>query len=229
MSGGHLCEAEAPTEAAAETVDFALRAKLGGREKTNIKNSLPFVINPSLPQIKSYKGVKELKYYTIVGGVNGVGKSSFTGSLKAQSLTLGMIVDETAIEKINNCLENGYSFTGETTLSGSKTARTCAAAKEKGYFIRLYYIGLNTEQESIKRIKNRVEKGGHNIPEDTVRNRFNTRFESLKKVLPYCDEALFFDNDNGFIQVAEYRNGELIVTTDNPPRWLKELKSIADI
>lgn len=186
-----------------------------------------------------------MKYYTIVGGVNGVGKSSFTGSLKAQSLTLGTIIDvdkitaekkgdaiigeKAAIEKINNCLENGYSFTGETTLLGSKTAQTCAAAKEKDYFIRLYYIGLNTEQESIKRIKNRVEKGGHNIPESTVRNLFNTRFESLKKVLPYCDEALFFDNDNGFVQVAEYRNGELIVTTDNPPKWLKELKSVAEL
>ncbi len=37
MSGEHLCEAEAPTEAAAETVGFAQRAKLGGREKPTVR------------------------------------------------------------------------------------------------------------------------------------------------------------------------------------------------
>lgn len=148
-----------------------------------------------------------MKCYTIIGGVNGVGKSSFTGSLKAQFLDLGTIIDvdkitfdcgnnaiegaKKAIQKIEDCLNNGYSFTQETTLSGNKTAQTCKKAKESDFFIRLYYIGLNTETESIERIKNRVEKGGHNIPPETVKARFQNRFESLKKVLPYCDEAVF--------------------------------------
>ena len=43
-------------------------------------------------------------------------------------------------------------------------------------------------------------------------------------MLPYCDEARFFDNDNGFVEVAEYRNGELIPRVSNPPRWLRELR-----
>ncbi len=181
-----------------------------------------------------------MKCCTIIGGVNGVGKSSFTGSLKAQSLDLGTIIDvdkitfdcgnnaiegaKKAIRKIDDCLNNGYSFTQETTLSGNKTAQTCKKAKELDYFIRLYYIGLNTESESIERIKNRVEKGGHNIPLETVKARFQNRFESLKKVLPYCDEAVFFDNYNGFKQVAEYKNGELIITVANPPQWLLQMK-----
>ena len=135
-----------------------------------------------------------------------------------------MIGAKIAVREIDECLKNGYSFTQETTLSGSKTAKTCKSAKENGYFIRLYYIGLDSEEESLKRIKNRVEKGGHNIPDDTVHNRFENRFESLKRVLPYCDEALFFDNNNGFVQVAEYRNGELILITQNPPQWLKQMK-----
>ena len=181
-----------------------------------------------------------MKCYTVIGGVNGAGKSSFTGSLKAQSTELGTVIDvdkitaecsgnavegaRRAIKKIDECLDNGYSFTQETTLSGNKTVLTCRAAKEKGYFIRLYYIGLDTADESIKRIKNRVEKGGHNIPTDTVMQRFASRFEMLKKVLPYCNEAFFFDNGNGFKQVAEYRNGELTVTDPAAPEWIKELK-----
>lgn len=182
-----------------------------------------------------------MKSYTIIGGADGVGKSSFTGSLKAQSLTLGTIIDvdkitvqcgnnaidgaKKAIEKLNECLDNGYSFTQETTLSGNKTVLTCRKAREKGYYIRLYYIGLNTEDESINRIKNRVKKGGHDIPQETVIKRFKNRFEALKKVLPYCDDAIFFDNDNGFCQVAEYKNGELMITVSDPPVWVTQMKN----
>ena len=52
--------------------------------------------------------------------------------------------------------------------------------------------------------------------------RFENRFESLKRILPYCDEATFFDNDNGFIEVAEYKNGELILKGSKYPKWIEE-------
>ncbi len=179
--------------------------------------------------------------YTIIGGVNGVGKSSFTGSLKSQSSSLGFVIDvdkitaengnnpiegaKIAIDKIENCLKNGYNFTQESTLSDNKTSRTCKKAKESGYYIRLYYIGLDSEEESLKRIRNRVEKGGHNIPPDTVKMRFQNCFKALEKILPYCDEASFFDNYNGFNQVAEYKNGELIITVTDPPQWVLQMKN----
>ena len=70
-----------------------------------------------------------------------------------------------------------------------------------------------------------MQKGGHNIPSDTVKMRFQNRFEALKKVLPYCDEAFFFDNYNGFSQVAEYKNGELIITATDPPQWVSQMKN----
>lgn len=46
----------------------------------------------------------------------------------------------------------------------------------------------------------------------------------MAKVLPYCDEAEFYDNDNGFVLVAEYRNGELLLVGENPPAWILELR-----
>ena len=73
-----------------------------------------------------------------------------------------------------------------------------------------------------ERIANRVRKGGHDIPADDVRRRFAGRVKSLAAVLPYCDEATFFDNDNGFVAVAEYRNG-VIVCYENAPRWVTSL------
>ena len=42
-------------------------------------------------------------------------------------------------------------------------------------------------------------------------------------ILPYCDEATFYDNENGFVAVAEYKNGEIMQIGSVQPSWLKEL------
>ncbi len=166
-----------------------------------------------------------MKLYTIIGGVNGCGKSSLTGALKAERSDLGTVLDGDRPSTIDECLEKGTSFTQETTLSGARTERTIRRAKDLGYTIRLYYIGLDTVEESLGRIQNRVAKGGHNILREDVERRFSTRFADVLRVLPYCDEARFFDNDNGFVEVAEYRNGELFPRVADPPRWLRELRN----
>lgn len=181
-----------------------------------------------------------MKVYTIIGGVNGTGKSSLTGVLRAQRNDLGVIVDvdrmtalagvsaleggKLAIRRIEDCLDKGISFTQESTLSGFRTAQTAKRAKEAGYAIRLFYIGLNTAEESLDRIANRVRRGGHSIGTEDVLRRFAARWEAVAKVLPYCDEAHFFDNDNGFVKVAEYLNGELRLVGELRPDWLLELQ-----
>ncbi len=111
----------------------------------------------------------------------------------------------------------------ETTLASRQIVRTASQARESGYYIRMYYIGLNTSDESLRRIANRVARGGHNIGADDVLRRFSGRWEAVKNILPYCDEAHFFDNDNGFVEVAEYRNGELLVKGEYRPTWILEL------
>ena len=163
-----------------------------------------------------------MKTYTIIAGVNGTGKSSLTGVLRQEMNDLGVIVDvdklaaanggnnilagRLAIECIRSCLKKGVCFTQETTLSGSLTARTAQQARDRGYLVRMYYVGLDSAEESLSRIANRVRKGGHDIPEADVRRRFAGRVQSLAAVLPYCDEAT-------------YRNG-VIVCYENAPRWV---------
>ena len=99
-----------------------------------------------------------MKTYTIIGGVNGTGKSSLTGVLKAETTDLGRIIDvdtitvsmggnrlqggKEAIARIEDCLKKGICFTQETTLSGRRTERTARRAREQGYYIRLYYVCL---------------------------------------------------------------------------------------
>ena len=181
-----------------------------------------------------------MKTYTIIGGVNGTGKSSLTGVLKTQTTDLGQILDvdkitaenggsaiqggKIALERIQACLNKGVSFTQETTLSGRETEITAKEARDRGYSVRLYYVGLDDAEECLQRIENRVAHGGHNIREEDVLRRFAGRWEALAKILPYCDEARFFDNYNGFVEVAEYVNGELIVKGNRPPQWIAELR-----
>ena len=180
-----------------------------------------------------------MKLYTIIGGVNGTGKSSLTGVLRTQTRELGLVVDvdsitasgglsplrggRLALARIRACLDKGVSFTQETTLAGNLPETTAARAKELGYEIRLYYVGLNTPEECMERIANRVRHGGHDIPAEVVVRRFAGRWKALARVLPYCGEAFFFDNGNGFVEVAEYRNGKLTLKGDYRPSWIREL------
>ena len=186
-----------------------------------------------------------MKIYTIIGGVNGVGKSSLSGVLSAEKSDLGIIIDtdkitteeggdkvgggKTAIKRISDCLHNGVTFTQESTLSGVRTLKTIRKAHDLGYFIRLYYIGLNSADESIKRIRNRVEKGGHNISSEDVQRRYSKRFEDLAKVLYDCDEVRFFDNENGFVEKAEFKDGKLIRKSEKWPTWLEDLQKYLEV
>ena len=78
-----------------------------------------------------------MKAYTIIGGVNGTGKSSFTGVFSVERNDLGVIVDTNKIVKehggdrlkggkaalslIGRCIADDVDFTQETTLSGIRT------------------------------------------------------------------------------------------------------------
>ena len=75
-----------------------------------------------------------MKIYTLIGGVNGAGKSSLTGSLRSERNDFGIVVDpdkltilcggdeyeggKLAVERIERALMDGVNFTQETTLSG---------------------------------------------------------------------------------------------------------------
>lgn len=180
-----------------------------------------------------------MNIYTIIAGVNGTGKSSLRGVLEGQNINLGHIIDpdviakennndlfkaaKIAVNRINDCLERNISFTQETTLSGRSVLNTIKQARKKGYYISLYYIGLSSAEESICRIANRVKKGGHNIPQEDVLRRYNIRFKTLCEVIPYCDEINFYDNENGFIKVAEIKNGQFRYINGYRPDWIQEL------
>ena len=180
-----------------------------------------------------------IKYYSIIAGVNGVGKSSLSGVLKSERSDMGYIIDvdniatksktdimtagRIALSKINEHLQKEISFSQETTLSGFLTEKTCVTAKKKGFAIRLFYVGLDSLDEHMRRIDARAEKGGHYIDAADVERRYGKRFIDLRKILPYCDEARFYDNEKGFVEIGEYKNGELFLKGDYRPAWIVDL------
>lgn len=181
------------------------------------------------------------KLFTIVAGVNGVGKSTYIARLCENLNTLGYIIEpdqfavkygsiiaggRKALQEIDNCIKNGISFTEETTLSGKHVADTILKAKANGYTVNMIYIGLNSVEESIARVAERVRKGGHYIPDDIIRRRFNTRFDSLQRVLHLCDYAGFYDNTYDYELIAEFLNKTIRKMVDEYPAWMDELESI---
>ena len=184
-----------------------------------------------------------LKEYILIAGIDGTGRTSFRGILEGQGIPLGHIVDpdliakqhgskelaagKAALKEINHRFDNGISFTQETTLSGHQVVKTLKKAKEHDYLVTMYYIGLNSKYESIYRIANRVRKGGHDIPPEDVIRRFDRRFASLQRVVPYCDKVVFYDNENGFVKVAEITDGQFRFTNGYRPDWITEYKKIA--
>lgn len=180
-----------------------------------------------------------MKIYTVIGGLNGAGKSSLLGSLKSSRDDLGVIINvddiaksknisnleagKIAVAKIDRLLNMGVSFTQETTLAGRKTLKTIKKAKDLGYFIRLYYIGVSGYPELLSRVKNRVKKGGHNISEEDLSRRYKKYEEDLLSVLPYADEAVLYDNENGFAEAARLKNGKLYKTAEPLPDWAKSV------
>ena len=151
--------------------------------------------------------------YIIIAGVNGTGKSSLRGVLEGQEVLLGHIIDADAIAKMNNydnikagkkaveeikyCLDNNISFTQETTLSGHRTEKTIQQARN----------------------------GGLDIPKNDVCRRFDNRFDSLKRIVPLCDEVIFYDNENGFIKVAEIKNNKFNYSNGYRPKWITEFEN----
>ena len=99
-------------------------------------------------------------------------------------------------------------------------------ARQEGYYIRLLYLGLDTLEDHLLRIQNRVHKGGDSADPEEVERQFQTRFDSLKDVLALCHEAVFMDNTNGFCKVATFHCGELMIAeNDWRCSWLQDWMS----
>jgi predicted ABC-type ATPase len=162
----------------------------------------------------------------IIAGCNGAGKTTASFTILPEMLDCKEFVnaDEIAkglspfqpesvsfhagrimIARIDELLNSGVDFAFETTLTTLSYINTIQFAKEKGYTISLLYFWLNDVNLAIERVKTRVNEGGHNIPEETIRRRYSRGIINLTtKFITVCDYWIVINNSGRpFTFVAE--------------------------
>lgn len=184
------------------------------------------------------------KIYTLFAGINGAGKSTIYHTSNFYENENRVNPDEIlvsnggdwrnekdqlkagkeAVRRINSFIEQGISFNQETTLTGHSILRNIQKAKEQGFSVELYYIGLNSPELAVERVKGRVSKGGHGIPEETIKKRYEASLEMLTKVLPLCNEATIYDNSIKLDKIARYKEGNLELLNDKC-QWFNKVMS----
>ena len=87
------------------------------------------------------------------------------------------------------------NFAFETTLSGQRYLHHIARWQSAGYRVKLFFLKLNSPEEAIARVAQRVRQGGHNIPATTIRRRFVTGLKNFEqRYAPAVDAWALYDN-----------------------------------
>ena len=156
------------------------------------------------------------KHLYIISGPNGAGKTTASYTVLPKILRCKEFVnaDEIArglspfnpesvaieagrlmLKRINELLQRNVSFSIETTLSTRSYFRLVEKAHSQGYDVTLLYFWLKSPQQAIERVAERVAKGGHNIPNDTIIRRYWEGLNNLFNIyMPIVDTWILVNN-----------------------------------
>lgn len=150
----------------------------------------------------------------VLAGVNGAGKSSVGGAILEESglewfnpdtfsrarVAQGIGKDEADAEawaygksRLEGAIAGGTDFAFETTLGGNTITVLLARAADT-HDIVMIFCGLDTVERHIARVALRVRHGGHDIPEQRIRERWTTSRLNLISLLPHLKALQVFDN-----------------------------------
>ena len=190
------------------------------------------------------------KVFYLFAGVNGAGKSTLYNSESLNNdikNTIRINTDEIvreigdwknnsdqlkaakiAINLRNECFLYGKSFNEETTLTGKTILKTIERAKELGYELQLFYVGVNSTEIAKERIKSRVEKGGHHIENDIVEKRYYESLKNLKEILLKFDKVYLYDNSKKYKNIFYFSNNKILFKDNKSISWAKEAIEIIE-
>jgi len=198
----------------------------------------------------------------VLAGVNGAGKSSIGGAMIRASGADYFNPDEAArkliaanpgLEQVKanaaawhqgrRLLERAIAerkdFAFETTLGGSTMPRLLADAAAKGFEVRVFYVGLASPELHMERVHNRVQAGGHDIPESSIRRRWRHSRLNLVQLLPHLTELRVYDNSADAdpktghapqpVLVLHLDHGDIVGPPDlsSTPEWAKPIVAAA--
>ena len=190
------------------------------------------------------------KVFYLFAGVNGAGKSTLYNSESLNNdikNTIRINTDEIvreigdwknnsdqlkaakiAINLRNECFLYGKSFNEETTLTGKTILKTIDRAKELGYELQLFYVGVSSTEIAKERIKSRVEKGGHHIENDIVEKRYYESLKNLKEILLKFDKVYLYDNSKKYKNIFSFSNNKILFKDNKSISWAKEAIEIME-
>lgn len=142
----------------------------------------------------------------VFAGPNGSGKSTITEMAK----TVGQYINADDIKRTTLCsdLEAAQKaeklrnrkiaarddFTFETVLSTDRNLNLLRQAKEQGYFVRGIYVLTANADINVARVHSREALGGHGVPEDKIRTRYEKALKLIPELVKVCDVLHIYDN-----------------------------------
>ena len=186
-----------------------------------------------------------MKNLYIISGCNGAGKTTASFTILPEILNCKEFVnaDEIAkglspfqpekaafeagrimLNRINEFLENGISFSFETTLSTRSYRNFILKAQEKGYTVSLLFFWLESVDLAKERVRTRVLEGGHNIPSEVIERRYFKGIKNLFEIyMPIVDHTMIFDNTFGDNEIIaeSFNNEDLKIYNSNKLKMLK--------
>lgn len=187
-----------------------------------------------------------MKRLFIISGCNGAGKTTASYTILPEILGCEEFVnaDEIAkglspfhpeaaaiqagrlmLERINRLMSDGKDFAFETTLATKSYKHFVLKAKEFGYHTTLLFFWLRSPDLAVKRVETRVKEGGHHIPEDVIRRRYENGLKNFFDIFePIMDEWMFIDNSGEPYEIIAHANsmGKIL---NNADRWEELLKT----
>lgn len=195
---------------------------------------------------------------SVLAGTNGGGKSSVAGAsirarggqyfnpdettrriLEAQPGIGLEAANSRAWKEGKRLLEEAIStrreFAFGTTLGGNTIPALLEQAHHAGLSVRVWYVGLASPELHVARVRARVARGGHDIPESKIRQRYDRSRENLVRLLPGLAELWIYDNsveadlEHGAapspLLILHALEGRIVHTCDvhKVPDWAKPL------
>ena len=178
----------------------------------------------------------------VIAGPNGAGKSTTAPSLLRDTLQVSEFVnadtiagglsafrpDSVAIaagramlERIRQLAKVQADFAFETTLASRSFAPWLARLKRSGYHVHVLFLWLESADLAMNRVAARVRLGGHDVPEGTVRRRYQRGLRNLFSLyVPLVDSWQVFDNSLvGRPQLVASGHRDRAEQVANTPLW----------
>ncbi len=182
---------------------------------------------------------------TVVAGPNGAGKSTMLRTFRfegqdnlldtdavakrlnsADPVQASVAAGREVISRARAYIAESQSFVMETTLSGNLTANLMRSAQGQGFTVNLVYVYIESSNTSMKRVRDRVAKGGHFVPDEDVRRRYDRSLFHLREAIRIANSAAIYDNSQSEPRkIVEIDSAAISWIAENPPPEIKRLIS----